>query len=137
VSVEVNDEKKLPSQLTVSNLYCQFVMINFSLTSENVIIPSASSLSISMLSRSSSTLLHRLTRPSTLLLASSSLAFVYVASTPSIYNSLATTFKLGQSNSMSSSSHDYPVKKSEEEWRLQLNPEQFRVSSLLLELPKV
>lgn len=80
-----------------------------------------------MLSRSSHTLLHRLTRPSTLALASGSIALAYVASSSSISNpfSLAT---LGQSNSMSSSSHDYPVKKSDDEWRLQLTPEQFRVS---------
>ncbi|GAA5839657.1 hypothetical protein JCM3766R1_000933 [Sporobolomyces carnicolor] len=79
-----------------------------------------------MLSRSSHTLLHRLTRPSTLALASGSIALAYVASSSSISNpfSLAT---LGQSNSMSSSSHDYPVKKSDDEWRLQLTPEQFRI----------
>ncbi|GAA6016826.1 hypothetical protein JCM11491_001819 [Sporobolomyces phaffii] len=79
-----------------------------------------------MLSRASSPLLHRLIRPSTLLLASSSLAFVYVASSPSILNSVS-PFKLGSSQSRTMSSHEYPLTKSEDEWRLQLTPEQFRI----------
>ncbi|GAA5933576.1 peptide-methionine (R)-S-oxide reductase [Sporobolomyces koalae] len=77
-----------------------------------------------MLSRSSGTLLRRLSRPSTLLLASSSLALVYVANNPSIAGTLT---NLGSSHSRTMSSHQYPVQKSEEEWRLQLTPEQFRI----------
>ncbi|GAA5888109.1 hypothetical protein JCM16303_001508, partial [Sporobolomyces ruberrimus] len=81
-----------------------------------------------MLSRSSTTLLHRLTRPKTLLIASSSLALAYVASSPSIFSSpIATLGSSLSTRSMSSSNHEYPVQKSDEEWRLQLTPEQFRI----------
>ncbi|GAA6062891.1 hypothetical protein JCM10212_002113 [Sporobolomyces blumeae] len=80
-----------------------------------------------MLSRPSTALLRRLTRPSTLFVASTSLALAYVAATPSLRPSFAPA-TLGSSNSRSmSSSHEYPLQKSDEDWRLQLSPEQFRI----------
>ncbi|CEQ43106.1 SPOSA6832_05005 [Sporobolomyces salmonicolor] len=79
-----------------------------------------------MLSRSSHSLLHTLTRPSTLVCASTTaLTLSYVAS-PSIRTSLATLGSF-HSSARSMSSQEYPVSKSDADWRLELSPEQYRV----------
>jgi hypothetical protein len=63
-----------------------------------------------------------LTKPRTLLLASSSaLALAYFAP------SLSATLGSSPSRQMSSRATDFPIQKSEEEWRMQLSKEQFRV----------
>ncbi|GAA5858921.1 hypothetical protein JCM1840_006619 [Sporobolomyces johnsonii] len=80
-----------------------------------------------MLSRSSHSLLHTLTRPCTLACASATaLSLSYVAS-PSIRTSPATTLGSFHSSARSMSSQDYPVSKSDSDWRLELSPEQYRV----------
>lgn len=71
-----------------------------------------------MLSRSFLTL----TKPRTLLLASSALALAYIA--PSFTTTIGSSASRNMSRLPDSA---FPVQKTEEEWRLQLSPEQFRV----------
>ncbi|GAA6003677.1 hypothetical protein JCM10207_003542 [Rhodosporidiobolus poonsookiae] len=68
-----------------------------------------------MLSRS---LLSQVTKPRTLVTATSVLALSYFA---------ASTATLGNSPSRAMSSKQYPVTKSDQEWQLQLSKEQFRI----------